>query len=144
MAWMFASTATNLCQTLGYHRLSSAETTDDADSLVKKSLFWEVYTLDKSLSLRLGRASNIPELGITILPDPDEIRCVTLARIQGKVYDQLYSPWALTQSDALRIRTAESLAGELQKLISLCQREDFVRFDSLCHRFLRGPLRWLI
>ena len=54
-----------MCQTLGYHRAeTSPETSGGVD--VKPMLFWHIYTLDKSLSLRLGRASVIQEWDITL------------------------------------------------------------------------------
>jgi hypothetical protein len=80
-------------------------------------LFWTVYKIEKGLSLRLGRSSNLRDAEITIANDQEELRRTGLARIQGKIYDQLYSPEGLSRSDAERGRLAETLAGELRALV---------------------------
>lgn len=88
-------------------------------------LFWSVYCLDKGLSLRLGRASSIQDYDISLSPSmgrvdiPDLWRTVytlwiTLSRIQGKVYELLFSPAALTQPETERVAHARRLAAEMQ------------------------------
>ena len=127
MAWNLTSAASNLCQTLGYHRQNPLNI-DDLTKTCRNNLFWTVYKLDKGLSLRLGRPSNIPEVEISLPPDINEPRCVTVARIQGKIYDQLYSPMALSRPDDCREELAENLATEVQDLIRKCKDEELVRF----------------
>ncbi|XPS76842.1 hypothetical protein M3J09_008886 [Ascochyta lentis] len=121
------SKAAHLCLTLGYHR---------ADSMVKDSpetrgrkvdLFWFLYTMDKGLCLRLGRASCIQEYDIAV-PLPlmtgdgnfgarnGLIRFwCKLAGIQGRVYEDLYSPRALKQPRASRAAKADSLVLEIRQ-----------------------------
>lgn len=88
-------------------------------------VFWLIYIFEKGLSLRLGRSSTLRDSDITI-PVPDmgstsEIayfgrlkKMVDLARLQGKIYDQLYSPAALIEPQASRTARAKSLASELE------------------------------
>ena len=93
----------------------------------KLLLFWSVYYLDKSLSLRLGRASTIPDWDITV-PDPVSdnssdmplaphfyIWCIT-ARCQGRIYEQLYSPESLAQPDHVRVSRVQALVQELKEI----------------------------
>ncbi|CAM1508091.1 Fc.00g049390.m01.CDS01 [Cosmosporella sp. VM-42] len=124
LSWILVSKASELCQTLGYHRISSMKKDDREELEYKQLLFWSVYYLDKSLSLRLGRASTIPDWDITV-PDPVSdtpsnsllaphfyIWCVT-ARCQGKIYEQLYSPESITQPDHVRTSRVQALVQEL-------------------------------
>jgi hypothetical protein len=89
------------------------------------SLFLCVYCLDKALSLRLGRASSIQDYDITIPEDlggheVDEPwrtmyhLWVKIAGIQGKVYEQLYSPAALSRLEHERVLCARQLASEME------------------------------
>ncbi|KAI1114326.1 fungal-specific transcription factor domain-containing protein [Nemania sp. NC0429] len=119
LAWTYISYAANLCQTLGLHRVVSAEPGDGTQQETRGSLFWLVYLLEKSLSLRLSRPSNFRDADITI-PFPsnkDNRRCAQTARIQGDIYDQLYSPAGLAGFAAQRGEMARALASELRGLI---------------------------
>jgi len=118
MAWTFISAASSLCQTLGYHRLYPPKENDRPLRAAQERLFWTVYKLEKGLSLRLGRSSKIRDDEITLPFDPNEPRSNRLGRIQGKIYDQLYSPVGLSQPDDERGHIAEELAGELRELIN--------------------------
>lgn len=94
----------------------------------KLRLFWSVYCLDKGLSLRLGRASTIQDYDIS-LPSAFNIMDIAgvwktvyslwilLAGIQGKVYQQLYSPAALAQPEGERVSHARQLASEMQTTV---------------------------
>jgi hypothetical protein len=66
VAWHLNSTAAQLCQTGGYHRAEVAAADPPTVSQVKSILFWQAYTIDKGLSLRLGRASIIQDCDISI------------------------------------------------------------------------------
>lgn len=94
----------------------------------KLRLFWSVYCLDKGLSLRLGRASTIQDYDISLTPTFNRIDIaelwksiytlwITLARIQGKVYELLYSPAALRQPETERVAHARRLAAEMQESV---------------------------
>ena len=116
MAWTYISTAAQQCLTLGYHRLRKV--TGQPLQAAQANLFWTIHKLDKGLSLRLGRASTIRDSEITMPPSPDEPRSTRLARIQGQVYDHLYSPAGLARPDYERGLVAEALARDLRELIS--------------------------
>lgn len=94
----------------------------------KHRLFWSVYCLDKGLSLRLGRASTIQDYDITSTPTFNRVDIssfwktvhylwVSLARIQGKVYELLYSPVGLSQPESQRVAHARQLASEMQESV---------------------------
>lgn len=91
----------------------------------KRRLFWSVYVTEKALSLRLGRASSIQDYDISLpttfelLGDFEPWRTIyplwiNLARIQGKVYEMLYSPAALRKPADERASYARQLAAEMQ------------------------------
>ncbi|KAE8348322.1 hypothetical protein BDV28DRAFT_143800 [Aspergillus coremiiformis] len=155
-AMALTSTASRLCQTLGYHRVSSMENDSPAVKQSKLRLFWAVYIVDKGLSLRLGRASSIQDYDISLpttfekLGDFEPWRSVyplwiQLGRIQGKVYDMLYSPAALRMPANERAFRARQLASEMQlnvtepfenassKLSSVSDLyEIYLRSDEVC------------
>ncbi|GKT42758.1 uncharacterized protein ColSpa_02939 [Colletotrichum spaethianum] len=54
LSWALSAKASELCQTLSYHRIPDTDNSDDAK--FRRFLFWTNYFLDKCLSLRLGRA----------------------------------------------------------------------------------------
>lgn len=106
----------------------------------KNRLFWSIYCIDKALSLRLGRASTIQDYDISLswsasaLPGTDQfgdiyILWIQLARIQGKVYEKLYSPAALCRPENERVGCARQLASDMQWKVM----EPFkVRFEDRC------------
>ena len=51
------SSAAGLCQSLGYHRINTMVNDNPEDRQTKIQIFWMIYMLDKTLSLRLGRSS---------------------------------------------------------------------------------------
>ncbi|EAW14817.1 putative C6 transcription factor [Aspergillus clavatus NRRL 1] len=125
-AWTLTSTAARLCQTLGYHRGSFMDQNSNKKGKERElRLFWTVYCLDKGLSLRLGRASTIQDYDTTL---PNSFGAyaaeepwrkiyqlwVKMATIQGKVYEQLYSPAGLGQAEHERVFCARQLASEME------------------------------
>jgi hypothetical protein len=84
--------------------------------------------MERGISLRLGRSSNIHDAEITLLVNPNESRFVKLGRINGMVYDQLYSPASLLRPLDNRNYLADVLAGELRQLINDTHAEISVRF----------------
>ncbi|CAH0057298.1 unnamed protein product [Clonostachys solani] len=121
LAWSFISVASTQCQTLGYHRSPPGRSRGTINSLraSQERLFWSVYKLDKGLSLRFGRAPNILDTEITLPFEQDLPRPVRVARIQGNVYEQLYSPAAISvANNSTRIHHAEQLAEQLRSLIA--------------------------
>ncbi|KAK4234338.1 fungal-specific transcription factor [Achaetomium macrosporum] len=124
-AWNFIATASHMSQTLGMHNIV-AMTQDSPEHRAQKiKMFWIIYIYEKALSLRLGRSSTIRDGDVTVpLPMMDsrsEVanlaqmkKWVEFARLQGMVYDQIYSPAALIQPQAIRVARARHLASELQ------------------------------
>ncbi|KAJ5708899.1 transcriptional regulator family: Fungal Specific TF [Penicillium malachiteum] len=128
LGWTLASTAIHMCQTLGYHRMSSMEHDPPSVQKQKQSIFWSVYTIMNMMSLRLGRAPVVQEYDIG-LPSPLETFAdrgiwgnvcaiwTIQALIQGKVYTLLYSPVALNQPESQRVSHARQLAAEMKSEI---------------------------
>lgn len=85
--------------------------------------------MDKGLSLQLSRPSNIRDDEITLPITDKDPRQRRLGRIQGKVYDQLYSQASSCRSIDERSHLAEILAEELRGLINETHAEAFVRFQ---------------
>ncbi|KAK7906485.1 hypothetical protein PG985_016222 [Apiospora marii] len=123
-AWSFISVAAQMCLNLGLHR--GATWRDESPTARNQNawLFWNVYVLDKGLSLRLGRPSVIQDYDITV-PIPTSsidrhpaiehclLTWIKVSRCQGRVYELLYSPAALAQDDGVRTARAQSLVDEL-------------------------------
>ncbi|KAJ0158667.1 putative transcriptional regulatory protein C11D3.07c [Colletotrichum tanaceti] len=132
LAWTLNTASAQLCQTLGYHRVASVRSGNPDDEDYKMFLFWSVYYVDKSLSLRLGRPSTISDYDVTV-PYPSSSSklhgalmsyfClwVIVSSIQGKTYELLYSPEALSQSSSVREGRARGLAAELQQVTDRTQ-----------------------
>ncbi|KAK2734419.1 fungal specific transcription factor domain-containing protein [Colletotrichum kahawae] len=169
LAWPLSSKASELCQSLGYHRAPSANDDTEEDAQLKRFLFWSTYFIDKSLSLRLGRASTIPEWTITTsrpsVNDPHQqpalayfVLWVETARCQGNIYEMLYSPDSVTQPDAVRQSRVQSLVSDMQKLEEATREtnrrwiqeskdkagEDLIDFYALSDETLRLSLLTLV
>lgn len=142
LAWQLNTTAAQLCQDLGYHRVSggtvevtspggskSSGTGTGTDSTVlsdkKAILFWFSYMLDRGLALRLGRAPTIQDFDVTLprvigqvnAPDmwKEVLRLwIAHADIQGQIYERLYSPSSLGHPVGQRVEVARRLAGRLK------------------------------
>ncbi|KAF5605611.1 hypothetical protein FPCIR_303 [Fusarium pseudocircinatum] len=106
--------------TLGYHRL---ELPKNGRQHMHYDLFWVVYAYEKGLSLRLGRCSAIRDSEVLSPRQADQHRSIRLGRIQGKAYDQLYSPEGSNTSGATRCEVANGLAQELQSIIDETHHE---------------------
>ncbi|KAB8234773.1 hypothetical protein BDV23DRAFT_30138 [Aspergillus alliaceus] len=128
-ALALTSTASRMCQTLGYHRSSSMENDKPGIKQTKLRIFWAVYVTDKALSLRLGRAPSIQDYDISLPTKFEQLGnfepwrtiyplWIQLARIQGKVYEMLYSPAALRKPASERALCARQLASEMQSSVT--------------------------
>ncbi|KAI8188592.1 hypothetical protein K4K48_006462 [Colletotrichum sp. SAR 10_66] len=124
-AWNFIATASHMSQTLGMHSIVAMANDDAETKREKLKLFWMIYMHEKGLSLRLGRSSTIRDSDVTVpslAPNPRADTAIfgqlqkwtELARIQGMVYDQIYSPAALIQPQAVRTARARRLASVLE------------------------------
>lgn len=102
---------------------------DASEVRVRKiNLFWFLYSMDKGLCLRLGRASCIQDYDIAV-PMPivgtgENFSAMNglirfwckLAGIQGRIYEDLYSPRALKQPNASRAAKADLLVTEIRQM----------------------------
>ncbi|KAI9692037.1 MAG: hypothetical protein M1820_009572 [Bogoriella megaspora] len=122
-----------MVQTLGWHRSSSMKNDSESLRRQKNVIFWMLYIIDKNLSLRLGQASLIQDYDIDLpLPRGDQSGSlaspsrVTLwadtARVMGLVYQQLYSPGALKETDAARFRAVQQLLQEVEGIRPITSR----------------------
>ncbi|RSL59377.1 hypothetical protein CEP54_007293 [Fusarium duplospermum] len=127
LAWSLVTTAIHMSITAGFHRASSAKNESRQGTNQKAWLFWSLYSVEKGLSLRLGRPSSILDYDITVpLPQHDDpeitaytscfIRWIRLSIVQGKIYKMLYSPAALAESSERRAAWARSLVEETKKI----------------------------
>lgn len=116
-----------MVQTLGFHDRFSLPDDDAETKTYKIQLFWSIYVVEKGLSLQLGRSSTIRDIDITVpLPvqhskldfmfDSTSFRPIELSRLQGMVYDKIYSPGALMQPDIVRISRIKALVKDLESL----------------------------
>lgn len=116
--------ACRLAQAIGLHRRSDpSRFNGEADYEERKWVFWNLYVMDKSLAMTLGRSACIPDYDIDVeLPKrTDEIcwplflACVSLAKIQSRTYERLYSAAASACSSEERRTIIMSLDGELRQ-----------------------------
>jgi hypothetical protein len=109
---------------LGYNTSpnSSDEITNQPDQ--KQLLFWAIFVLEKSLSIRLGRSSSIPDYNSTALSSESlqasschaiiyVDQSAKLASLTSRIYEQLYSGDALLLPEAGRTHRALELSQEL-------------------------------
>ncbi|GAB1321099.1 Zn(2)-C6 fungal-type domain-containing protein [Madurella fahalii] len=132
LAWVLSSKASELCQTLGYHRIGSHKNETPHEQQRKQFLFWVTYVLDKSLSLRLGRPPTIQDYDITVpYPSSDDperalitdfLRLWVIAsKIQGQIYELLYCPEAIAQPLSVRQSRVQLLVHQLEELETMTQ-----------------------
>lgn len=134
LAWQLNTTAAQLCQDLGYHRVTGGTVAQGADGDAsalndkKAILFWFSYMLDRGLALRLGRAPIIQDFDVTLprvigrqVNATDmwkEVLRLWIAHsdIQGQIYEKLYSPTSLAHPAGRRIEAAQGLAARLKRI----------------------------
>ncbi|KAH8723661.1 fungal-specific transcription factor domain-containing protein [Phaeosphaeriaceae sp. PMI808] len=121
-------TAAGLCQNLGYHRYQTMKDDSEDERNSKIHIFWMIYVFDKTMSLRLGRASFIQDWDISlpffadnVLPEEGTegkdmlVYWIKVARIQGETYERLFSPAAFLRSTEERTQTASDLVNSLNQ-----------------------------
>ncbi|KEY63914.1 hypothetical protein S7711_10233 [Stachybotrys chartarum IBT 7711] len=103
LEWSLTSTAARHCLSMGYHREERVSQLQPLEAERARRLFWHVYLFDKNLSSRLGRTSIIQDYDVdlslcTVSEDPGREpwdsafnSFVELSRIQGQIYESLYS-----------------------------------------------------
>ena len=119
LGWKFISMASNFCIILGYHQKPGGKGSRDPEEAsyrTRLQLFWRVYEIDKGLSFRFGRYSNLRDSEITVSHETYEPRCTKVAKIQGMVYEQLLSVHGLSRPEHERVSIAQDLAKELRAI----------------------------
>lgn len=149
LAWNLNCAAVRMSQSLGFHKACIQDPERSVATRRKARLFVILYVADKMLSLRLGRGSMIRDEevpldykvmlnGVNTAPYKYVPYWVGFARIQGLVYDRLYSPKALQCSQENRHAQAMELLNEMDTLVSeKCEIK--VRFPVV----LCDQIRWI-
>ncbi|KAI6771849.1 hypothetical protein HG531_009474 [Fusarium graminearum] len=113
--------------TAGFHRKDHSVRNPEEAS-IRAVLFWYVYTTDKALAIRLGRAPLIQDWEIDIPRTfyfegilSLETKAVaatwlSAATLQGQVYEQLFCPAALAQPPAVIAERARMLAAKCREV----------------------------
>ncbi|OBT69061.1 hypothetical protein VE03_01357 [Pseudogymnoascus sp. 23342-1-I1] len=117
--------AAQMSQTLGYHRIpAGVYVTKEIQA--KKLAFWNIFCLEKSLSLRLAYVPTLQDCDIlTTLPSYPEdaslyswhalwVSWVDLTKFQGRVFTELYSGGAMSLLAEYRINQARKLAADIK------------------------------
>ena len=141
LCWVMISNAVGLCQRLGYHRIETMSNDSVEERNSKIYIFWMIYMFDKTISLRLGRASAIQDWDITlpfILIDEQPTSggdgnqmlayWVKVARVQGQIYEKLFCPAAFLRSSEERTRTAIELVNAMN--LAWFERGEVTTIDS--------------
>lgn len=101
VAWHLICTAGQLAQTGGFHRMECLRHDPPPIIQSKTLLFWNIYTMEKGLGLRLGRASTMRDFDISIPrvmdftgyplfeTSPYPTLWMRIASLQGSIYEQL-------------------------------------------------------
>lgn len=103
----------------------TSDTTEDQE--YKQLLFWRIYHLDKSLSLRLGRSSSVQDEDVTVPIPPVEglgtrplsafvSMWIRTARCQGNIYQMLYSPDSIKMPNCVRRHRVSALVKDLEEI----------------------------
>lgn len=126
LQWSLTTAAAGHCLTLGYHREKRLLQLAKPEEERARRLFWHVYISDKNLSQRLGRASTFQDWDIDSKPcsvstDPGQApwdlafkSFVDLGRIQGQIYEKVYSPAAKARDITIRLVDINALQSELK------------------------------
>ena len=124
LCWTFVSAGARLCQTLGLHRETVVSRDPPRLAEAKRHAFWMLYMIDKTLSLNLGRPSCFPDHDINVAlfsatADPrfrpwDHafLAFIEFSRLQGRIYDDLYSIRAQAQSSSHRANIVDELSAK--------------------------------
>lgn len=124
--------AARLAQAIGLHRRLSGYGLKEREIKQRRNVFWIIFSLEKSISIRTGRPSvfSDDDIGVELPPkttraykdlsSTDSVlgsyRCVaTIALLESRVYTKLYSARSHTKSDLERLKWVGSLDRELQQ-----------------------------
>lgn len=163
---IYVSTARTMCQTLGYHRESSYRNDTPEVAQSKRHVFYSLYTIDKNLSLVLGQSSNFNDNDIdaepfTVSTNPRQWPwdlythiCYRFAKIQGDIYNDLYSASATKHSQHKRLCYVDELSTRINNLRDELQSvllhhykilQPYLTNRSSIHaaRIIRSCCKWL-
>lgn len=127
LTWTFVSAGARQVVSLGYHRESSLKNDPFEVAEEKRQVFWNIYAVDKNLSLNMGYSSTLQDFDIdvqyfTLSSDPGirvwdraTLAMVEISRLQGQIYDRLYSHQALTASPEAKFLAINNLSPQLEK-----------------------------
>ncbi|OCT48870.1 fungal specific transcription factor domain protein [Cladophialophora carrionii] len=149
LAWTLITSATRMALDAGYHRLPAYAVAPEATE--KRRLFWFLYCVERGMALNLGRTPSIPDYDIlTDRPKfPEEVHGVwgsmfnswfDFAKVQGDIYDQLYSAQAQKQSTEVKAELARKLAARLQVIRKSFMFDDSQLADEPFGAFLKQGL----
>lgn len=136
-----ASCAARHAISLGLHRKSSYAGLSEQEADERCRFFWSIYNHDKSVSLTLGQPSILQDHDIDVevyRPSPniafapyDRANAAfhRFARIEGMIYNRLYSASALKKSNEERL----AIAGELSQTLEDWWHHDFIQEDPDCY-----------
>jgi len=119
--------ASRLCLDCGLNRLQ--DNPEDGLINLKRSWFWFTYGLDKGFALNLGLTSSFSDFDITTpypeFPKGPTFGMITLwldfAKVQGRIYEDLYSAQGLLKDTASKINAVQNLSAELRLLQTRCK-----------------------
>lgn len=124
LCWSLVAQAARLSQAIGLHRNSNNTHLSKSEIQERRCIFWNVYILDKCLSLTFGRSTCLPDFDCDVeLPEDDGsspyfknfIALIWLAKIQSNIYIRLYSASAGRLSDDERAKNIQMLDTELRR-----------------------------
>ncbi|EEY23477.1 fungal specific transcription factor domain-containing protein [Verticillium alfalfae VaMs.102] len=126
LAWDLIVAAREISHSLGYHKRQRGTDGGSQEPNHAGLLFWLIYFFEKTLSLRLGRASTISEVDVTVPPPgsgntscPVQSYCyiqVRMARLAGMIYTDLYSAQSLLLDSETRRASMESLSRHAREI----------------------------
>ena len=120
--------AASHCQMLGYHREKTYQKDRTRNAEAMRRLFWTLYVFDKNTSLLWGRASCIQDFEVDAeypaLPTDSALRpwdvsfivAIKLGKLQGQIYNSLYSVSALKLDRVERTHHINELAGSMRRV----------------------------
>ncbi|KAK8913145.1 putative transcriptional regulatory protein [Metarhizium anisopliae] len=140
----FISAAASQCQRLGYHREITYRNDQTGRREHMRRLFWTVYVFDKNMSLLQGHSSHMQDFEIDakypalspivgVRPwDESFIVAIKLARIQGQIYNNLYSTMAIKSSSPDREQHINTLQANMHESSNRYRKFNVWRvFDGL-------------
>ncbi|KAK9348716.1 hypothetical protein V1522DRAFT_397924 [Lipomyces starkeyi] len=139
LCWMLISQCSHLAQTLGLHRQSAVYFERGLSQIEieeRRSLFWQCYTIEKTLSLTFGRTSLLPmyDCDVTRKRNTTDVDCqtesqkrhrfgtgrsnatVSLVEVYDAVYVRLYSAHAQRHTASDKRRAVRELDAVLRKV----------------------------